>query len=213
MNVYLDESGDLGWILDQPFRRGGSSRYLTLSFVFVPYNVKRYPRNIILSMYKQFGWTSEKKASSATPKQKILFCEKAVEMLEKHNSIRIHALTVKKANVKQHIREDPNKLYNYMTGLVLPKYVESEPQIQFIPDERTVKVASGNSLTEYLQIKLWFEHNLTTKIINMPGRSHENYTLQFADWIAHCVWIKHEDGISKPHQILRPHIDVAHLYF
>ena len=29
--IYLDESGDLGWKFDADFKRGGSSRYLTIA--------------------------------------------------------------------------------------------------------------------------------------------------------------------------------------
>jgi len=36
MNVYVDESGDLGWEFAQPFRQGGSSRYLTIASLLVP---------------------------------------------------------------------------------------------------------------------------------------------------------------------------------
>ncbi|WMN84132.1 DUF3800 domain-containing protein [Vibrio parahaemolyticus] len=34
-NIYLDESGDLGWTFDSPYRRGGSSRYLTIASLIV----------------------------------------------------------------------------------------------------------------------------------------------------------------------------------
>ena len=34
--IYVDESGDLGWQFDQPFRAGGASRYLTVACLIVP---------------------------------------------------------------------------------------------------------------------------------------------------------------------------------
>jgi hypothetical protein len=36
MNLYLDESGDLGWTLDKPYQAGGSSRYLTIATLIIP---------------------------------------------------------------------------------------------------------------------------------------------------------------------------------
>lgn len=36
MNVYFDESGDLGWSFDKPYGAGGSSRYLTIAFLIIP---------------------------------------------------------------------------------------------------------------------------------------------------------------------------------
>lgn len=35
ITVYLDESGDLGWKFDAPYRSGGSSRYLTIAAIAV----------------------------------------------------------------------------------------------------------------------------------------------------------------------------------
>jgi len=115
--------------------------------------------------------------------------------------------------VQEHIRADANKLYNYIAGLVMPEYIRHSDQVQFIPDERSIKVKSGNSLVDYLQTKLWFELDLRTTIINSPGKSHEQYNLQFVDWIAHCIWIKFEDRITGAHDLILPHIRHRQLFF
>jgi hypothetical protein len=47
MNVYLDESGDLGWTFDKPYRHGGSSRYLTISVLIVPKDLSHLPKRIL----------------------------------------------------------------------------------------------------------------------------------------------------------------------
>jgi len=97
---------------------------------------------------------NEKKASTATVNQKILLCNKTVSLLQNYPDIKIDVITVKKQNVQAHIREDPNKLYNYMIGLVVPDYVKKEKTIIVHPDERSIKVKSGNSLEDFLKIKL-----------------------------------------------------------
>ena len=213
MQVYLDESGDLGWNFTAPFGQGGSSRFLTLAFLFLPKQSRHAPKNLIRCLYKKYKWQNEKKAHSATLKQKKLFCEKTVELLKRHSKVKIDVIIVNKANVRSHIRADSNKLYNYMTSLVVPDYVGSEKEIEFIPDERSVKVRSGNSLADYLQIKLWFERGFETKINDRPGVSHKNYNLQFVDWVAHCTWIRYEFGEFQPFNILSPFIKVRQLYF
>lgn len=213
MQVYLDESGDLGWNFNKPFRQGGSSRFLALAFLFLPSQSRRAPRHLIRDLYRKYQWKDEKKANAATISQKILFCQKTVELLKRHSGVKIDVIVVNKGNVQSHIRSDPNKLYNYMTSLIVPDYVRSEKEIEFIPDERSVKVRSGNSLADYLQIKLWFDCGLKTKIINNPGVSRNNYNLQFVDWVAHCIWIKYEDGELQPFEILSPFIKVRQLYF
>ncbi|QKS61694.1 DUF3800 domain-containing protein [Cupriavidus gilardii] len=36
ITIYLDESGCLGWKLDAPYQRGGSSRHFTLAAAIIP---------------------------------------------------------------------------------------------------------------------------------------------------------------------------------
>ena len=112
MQVYLDESGDTGWSFSFPYRAGGSSRYLCLAFLFVPKTHGKITRSIIVEMYKKCGWASEKKASSASPAQKLDFCGQMNKCLISHPEIKIDCIVVKKENVQEHIRRDPNKLYN-----------------------------------------------------------------------------------------------------
>jgi len=90
--------------------------------------------------------------------------------LARNPDIEIWAITVKKENVQEHIRKDPNKLYNYMIGLVLLDRIRQKPVVTFIPDKRSIKVESGNSLVDYLQIKLWFDLNVSTIIHNNPKK-------------------------------------------
>ena len=154
MQIYLDESGDLGWKFDEPYRQGGSSRYLSLAFLFLPIEHRNLPKKIIKKLYKKYRWVKEKKASDATSNQKLLFCKYAIGMLNSYPNIKIDVIVVKKTNVQPHIRTDSNKLYNYMSGLVIPDYVCDYDEVEFMPDERSIKVESGNSLIDYLQLKL-----------------------------------------------------------
>ncbi|HDL01408.1 MAG TPA: DUF3800 domain-containing protein [candidate division Zixibacteria bacterium] len=213
MQIYLDESGDLGWNFSAPYGNGGSSRYLALAFLFLPLKHRRRPKNIIRELYRKYKWKDEKKASNSTLRQKELFCKKATNIITKYPDINIDIIVVNKTNVQSHIREDANKLYNYMSGLVIPDYVCEKNKVEFIPDKRSVKVESGNSLVDYLETKLWFDHNCATSIKNHPQESHKNYNLQFADWLAHCAWIHFEFSNSTPFNILSPKINTRRLFF
>jgi hypothetical protein len=213
MLIYLDESGDLGWQLELPHNNGGSSQYLVLTFLFLPDDLHNEPQDVISNLYRIHRWVREKKCSGATLTQKIRFCGSVVALLQNHPEIKIDAIVVKKANVLSHIRSDGNKLYNYMCGLVIPNYARKEKEVCFMPDIRSIKVKSGNSLAEYLQIKLWFDCKAATKIVSNPCESYKNYNIQFVDWVAHCVWTHFENSISKPFRILEPHIRVRRLYF
>ncbi|HVN97427.1 MAG TPA: DUF3800 domain-containing protein [Syntrophorhabdaceae bacterium] len=213
MKIYIDESGDLGWKFDLPFRHGGSSRNLALTLLFLPDIRDNKPRKIIAGLYSKYGWVKEKKASTASALQRIEFCELAIALLHKYPDIKIDVIIANKTNVQSHIREDGNKLYNYMCGLVVPDYVEQEPIVEWIPDKRSIKVTSGNSLADYLQIKLWFDCAYKTKIIDNPRESHIDYNLQFVDWISHCVWLHFEHSVSDPFDILQSHIRIRRLFF
>lgn len=213
MQVYLDESRDMGWTFSKPFRYGGSSRFLCLAIMFLPKEHRKNPKRIIADMYRKYGWASEMKASSASTAQEAEFAEKAVEMLKAYRDITVDCIVAKKENVLPHIRCDSNKLYNYMCGLIICDNVQSEQEIEFIHDKRSIKVKSGNSLSDYVQTVLWFGCNAKTKLINNPQESHKNYNLQFVDWMAHCVWSHFEDGETSVFAKLKPMIKVRRLYF
>jgi hypothetical protein len=215
MNVYLDESGDLGFTFNRPFRKGGSSRYLTIAFLLIPKELSPLPKRIVKKMYKRKKRQTdvEIKGSELTLVDKIFFVKRTFELLNKHSQIKIFAITVDKRNVKEHIREDPNKLYNYMIGLVLPQKIRRLKRISFIPDERSIKLKSGNSLSDYLQIKLWFELKSKTIIKNNPQESHLNLNLQFIDWITHIIWEKYENKDLKVFHIIQKKVELTDLFF
>ncbi|WP_370790311.1 DUF3800 domain-containing protein [Leyella stercorea] len=78
MNVYLDESGDLGWVLDKPYRNGGSSRFMTIAFVACPAEKKHLLRRIVVDVYRKTKTDpkTELKGSSLSVKDKCYFAEK-----------------------------------------------------------------------------------------------------------------------------------------
>src|ERR1035441_5537034 len=88
-------------------------------------------------------------------------------MLAKCPEIALHAIVVKKENVQAHIRTDSNKLYNYMIRLALLDKMAKHDVVTLVPDPRSIKVQSGNSLHDYLQMQLWFEKKATTKLITL----------------------------------------------
>ena len=213
MQVYLDESGDTGWTFSHPYRNGGSSRYLCLAFLFVPKIHRKITQKVIVDMYNDYGWKSEKKASSAAESQQLKFCEGMNECLSNHHDIKVDCIVVKKENVQDHIRKDPNKLYNFMTKMVIVDHVKDLLEFEFIPDKRSIKVESGNSLSDYLQTVLWFDCHSKVRVVHHPAESHRNYNLQFVDWISHCVWSHFEDGEANVFSEANKLIKVRRLFF
>lgn len=215
INIYLDESGDLGWKFNLPYLRGGSSRYLTIASLVVPRARKDPPKRVVKRLYKKHKWkpNEETKWADMTDDERIDFSEFAVRLIQREPDIKYYAIVVQKENVDEHIRNDPNKLYNYMIQMSLLDEMAKHEEVIFIPDPRAIKVASGNSLHDYLSIKLWFDKNVKTKLTTVNSDSSNNLSLQFSDMLSGLVQSHFEWGNSDPWNIIREHIHLKTLYF
>lgn len=100
-NVYLDESGDLGWALDKPYRYGGSSRYLTIAFVVCPSEKKHLLQRIVSDVYKHTHTNpkQELKGSALSVADKCFFAEKVRKLVSMHPDIVVGSITVNKSKV------------------------------------------------------------------------------------------------------------------
>lgn len=215
MNVYLDESGDLGWKLDKPYRHGGSSKFMAIAYVACPAEKKHLLRRIVVDVYNHTKTDpkTELKGSSLTVQEKCFFAEKVRKLVSMNPDIVIGSITVNKSKVQTHIREDANKLYNYMIKLAVLPAIKREPLVNLIRDNKTVKVKSGNSLIDYLQTTIWFELGSPTKIVDIPSDSKKVKNLIFIDWMNNLIWGKYEDRNDAPYDILRNVISSRKLFF
>lgn len=214
-NVYLDESGDLGWVLDKPYRYGGSSRYLTIAFVVCPSEKKHLLQRIVADVYRRtkFNPKKELKGSALSVADKCFFAEKVRKLVSMNTDIVVGSITVNKSKVQQHIREDANKLYNYMIRLAVLPVIKDEPFVNLIRDNKTIKVKSGNSLIDYLQTELWFELHSRTKVVDIPSDSKCVKNLIFIDWINNLIWGRYEYSNTPAYDILKNVITSRKLFF
>lgn len=215
MYIYLDESGDLGWKFDAPYRRGGSSRHITISTLTVPTNKKHLPKRIIKKLYDKYKWNPkiEKKWSEMDLEERKEFAKRATKLCEEHDDIKYHSITVKKEKVLSHIRSDENKLYNYMIKLLLLNEMAQHDEVVFVPDPRSIKVESGNSLHDYLQTCLWFDKKVTTKLVTEPQDSDSNRNIQYADMLSGIVQGYYEDNKVELWDIIKDKLIDKRLYF
>ncbi|MFA6408678.1 MAG: DUF3800 domain-containing protein [Gammaproteobacteria bacterium] len=213
-SVFLDESGDLGWKFDAPYRKGGSSRYLTIAALIVPHEKKHFPPRLIKKLYSQHEWpcTAEKKWKDMYNNERLNFIKNSKSLLEQHSEIQCTAITVNKEKVQSHIRNDPNKLYNYMIGLILPRKIKHFSRIVLSPDPRSIKIQSGNSLPDYLKLLLWFSEKASTDVMYRPLDSATCKSIQFVDMLAGAIQRYHEDRDNIVDD-LRKHIKTHELFF
>ncbi len=206
MNIYLDESGDLGWKFDDPYRAGGSSRFLTIGHVFVaPSDIKQIGR-FVRSIYKSRNRPArvELKAANLDATTRMLIARTAVQFIQS-GIIQIRAITVKKQNVEVHIRENQNVIYNYMVKECIFKEIEVLPEVHLLPDNRSIRVQYANSLEMYLKTML-FERRSQTMLTYSPQESDKNLQVQFADYITNIIWRRYEVEDAAAYQTLHPYI-------
>jgi len=213
--LYIDESGDLGFKFGSPYQKGGSSRYFTIAGMIIPSDKKHLPKRIVKKIYELRGQKSSKeiKGSDLTLEEKLLFAERVVDFKIKSPFIQIFSMTAKKRNVMQHLRADPNLLYNYMTKLLFAGRIPPSGHLYFTPDPRTIKLKSGYELHTYLKGVIWYEYNSKAVLTLKNHCSHNNLNLQFIDIVANIVWSHFERQRSKPFKKISPAIDSLRLYF
>jgi hypothetical protein len=213
--VYADESGDLGWNLDPPYGQRGSSRFLTIFAACVPAAKCHHLDRVVRDMYRASRWntTKERKWTDASEPSRMHFSRQAAALLQRHDDISYHAIVVYKPNVMAHLRPDPNKLYNFMLKSMLLDEMCKHETVHFIPDNRSVKAASGNSLHDYLQTSLWYEAGASTVLRTASGDSRQNKGLQFADFMAGVVSSSFEQGKSQYLNTEGLRVSIRRLYF
>ncbi len=86
-------------------------------------------------------------------------------------------------------------------------------EVNLIRDNRTVKVASGNSLIDYLQTFMWFELKGTTVLYDMPLDSKSTRKLVFIDGMNNIIWGHYEDGNDAAYKILKSCLHERKLFF
>jgi hypothetical protein len=213
--LYLDESGDLGWSFHLPNRNGGSSRFLTIAYIIIPSGLEKKCSRLVKSIYDllKVKYGIELKATGMKDSEKELVAGKIIRLLNDNPDFILGAITVKKENVVPHMRDDCNLLYNYMMGLVIPNHISTFDEVDIISDKRSVKVKSGNTCIEYLRIKVAYELNSPTLLIDSPTESHTDYNLMFIDWVANFIWSNFEDQKEIPYFRLLPRLHHHRLFF
>lgn len=191
---YIDESGDLGFA-------PGSSRYFVIGVVCVDSDeqklIKRYVRRFRAK--KGLGRKVELHASETKTVDRVHFCQGLARL-----PCSIHYLVLNKAKIKPELRRDKNILYNFLCGLVLPPLMSVMQQATIHMDCRNIKVASGNSLHDYLRVKLWGEMNASVDVQFGYFDSRESEGIQAADLVANAVYRRYERGDSRAYDSLLP---------
>lgn len=205
MNIYIDESGDLGWKLDKPNRYGGSSKFITITGIIIAKEEEKYLSRFITEIYKKYKLTPnvEKKGANFIPEHSSFISSQLEnKIINKSPSFKIISITVNKAKVFESLKKDKNIFYNYMLGLLLKPEIIQLESAEIILDKRTIKVSHGESFPDYIKTEIWgkgLDINITCNFLE----STNNKMIWFADWYANFVWRKHENNESSSYEFLK----------
>lgn len=216
--IYLDESGDLGWKFDAPFGKGGSSKYLTIASAFTCLAANKFLCRTVKDVKKKAKWPpkEEMKWVNMPHSLRLLFCEKAAEICQKHHSIEYRAIVVAKQGVYERLRHDDSMLYNYFIKSFLLEPISRYQQVTLIPDPRGIAPNAGHPLHIYLQGALYERlvagHDHTALGIKQADSKSE-LGIQFADMLAGAIQLHYEGVCSEYFEILKPCLNCSEFFF
>jgi len=189
---YIDESGDLG------FRRGASQHFV-IALLCVDAGKASKINRFVGHFKRKCGIKAavELKASATKQPRRLAFCKELAGL-----PCSVHYIVVNKSRVGPKLRRDTNILYNYVCGLLLVPLLEVLQTAEIEVDCRTIKVASGNSLHDYLRIKLWCEKNAHVDVRFRYVDSLHSEGIQAADFVANAIFRRYEWGDSSSYTAL-----------
>lgn len=182
--VYVDESGNPGH---------GRGRYFTIACVVVSNeNVKNIHRKMkrlckkVKDNHPSRIWKrGEVKASSIKPFER----SELIKQLPK-NKINVFYIVIDKKWLVERMFKDKAISYNYWLRLVIDDILDYYPECKTLAiniDKRDIKVFSGNSFEDYLNIHLIYERNKDIAVTIDYPESHCNYGIQIADFISNGI--------------------------
>lgn len=194
MKIFIDESGDLG-------RKG---RYFVIA-ALLPTNSKRI-KNIIRRCCVEFGTTKpldEIKGTLLGLPQR----QKLINAILAKDDFRIAYIVADKNFLIPELSQRKSICFNYLTQhLLRPIIKKTNEDIDLILDNRNIRVASGNTLRNYLEIEAITKWGYKNKILLRYLDSKESKNLQAVDVIANTIFQKYERDLSHAYRLLLPQI-------
>ena len=216
-DVYFDESGDLGWKLNLPYRKGGSSQFFTIAYIIIPTEKNKHINRFIKKFHKDRNGKEKevKGADFRNYRAKSIARNMMTRLLDWNNDITIGAVTTKKANVPPRLMNpnNHNVLYDHMVKVGLCSKLVNLKKVNIIPDKRSVPSGSQNSCADLLKNELWLNLGSQVELNYQPEESHQNERLIFIDWVANFVWRNYENGSVGAYQILSQKLQEDYLFF
>jgi hypothetical protein len=198
MQIYLDESGDLGWSFDKPHQNGGSSRYITIAGIVIEQNRLKHLNGFVADLYRQLNYPFgvEKKGSKISNAEASFILDEMTAAFQQWHAFKIISITTAKTNVSEPLKRDKNIFYNFMLSQLLTDVIDKFPIVNIVLDNRTIRLGSRNSFEDCLRAKCWGELGLDTNIVCRYEDSERNRAIWLADWLSNFIWRHYEHDMN-----------------
>jgi hypothetical protein len=210
--AFFDESGDLGWKFDAPYRAKGSSRYFVIASALGAGDVHRRLGKVVKQVWAHQKWTSkhEKKWVDMTDAARFNFAETVAKYVKEHPEDRLAVSVLKKEELPLHLRPDQHLLYAHLATQLVCEDLAGCEAVAVCPDELNAGTGSANLLRHLLRHELWFRRGCSPEVQQVSTKKPFVQALEFCDWLAGATASHFEDGRSEPWKILSEFVTVRH---
>lgn len=185
MNIYIDESGDLG--AGNISQKKG--RFFILAALVPQTRSGKRLKNIIKRSCIEFGTDGNVLSEIHGTLLKFEQKEKIMRDFNKENDFYCSYIATDLKYVDHILLENNNILYNYLFKLLFKQFIkEINEDIYVIIDERSTKVKGINSLPDYIKTEAWTSWKFTKKIDFERVDSKEVRLIQAVDLISNVIW-------------------------
>jgi hypothetical protein len=229
--AYLDESGDLGWKLDNPYLNFGSSRYFVIAIVVGMNNAHRRFGKVMGQLHKQQNWTSkkEKKWGTINELPREIFCQLAAKELAGNDELNVMIAVFHKESAPSFLRDvdvaqthpqanaaeilaleakykgRAHLVYAMMVAETLAAHLPVIDSFAFCPDELN---GGQRALDHILTYRLLIQDQRDLTLNRVERVAAMDAGLIFADMCAGAVFEAYERGVTKYLDILKPYVVV-----
>jgi hypothetical protein len=195
MQIFVDESGNLGT----------KGRFFVIT-ALIPQNPKRL-KNIIKSSCVKFG-------SNGTPLEEIKGCKldftQKQDIFQRFGSkddFSCSYIVADKKHLNSKVFNDKNLCYNYLANYLFKPIIKGASEdIEVILDNHTTKVASVNSLEDYIKIKSWTEWGFKNEIAFCYKDSKDCKNLQAVDLMSNAIYQRYDYNKKHIYSLFKRHI-------
>lgn len=195
--IIIDESGNLG----------AKGRFFVIACIDT-YNAKSI-HNIMKKKIKLYGNnTLEIKASQSIPTIK-----KDVLNSLLNRDFTVSFIVADLNNTFENLKKDKNRLYNFLLKILLDKIItikDKNTKINVLLDSHSIKVKSGNSFTDYINLVFNYDYNFNMdfNIRYINSNSYDGFVIQAIDFIANAIYVKYEYKVNTYYDIIKDKINV-----